>query len=140
MPGRFRSTIQNMPEEQFGAVYGSGDGSTDAISTMPRRRPAARPAGLNGLSSSIFITRDQKYTFAASQSYHVLTVLDASTGSSYPLSLPGVYRVSVNTGGSIALAFVENSNYIYYPMKLTAAQTVAFSGGASYLAQGRDGL
>ena len=31
----------------------------------------------------------------------------------------------------MALAFVQNSNYVYYPRKLTAAQTTAFSGGPS---------
>jgi hypothetical protein len=50
---------------------------------------------------------------------------------SYGLSLPGVYRVSVNPGGSAALAFVQNSNYAYYPRKLTGAQTTAYSGGPS---------
>ncbi len=38
----------------------------------------------------------------------------------------------MNPGGSAALAFVENSfnsNYVYYPRKLSAAQTIAYSGG-----------
>jgi hypothetical protein len=58
-----------------------------------------------------------------------LTVLNRGTGKSYPLSLSGVYRVSINPGGSMALAFVQNSNYVYYPMQLTAAQSNAYSGG-----------
>jgi hypothetical protein len=37
--------------------------------------------------------------------------------------------VSVNPGGSAALAFAQNSNYVYYPRKLTAAQSTAYSGG-----------
>ncbi len=98
--------------------------------------------GLNGTSSSIFTTRNQTYVFAASQTSHVLTVVDKSSTSagSYPLSLPGVYRVSVNPGGSAALAFVQNSNYVYYPRKLTAAQTLAYCGWTQHLAQGRGGL
>src|ERR1019366_2868916 len=60
---------------------------------------------------------------------HVLTVVDHVSGGSVPLSLPGVYRVSVNPGGSMAIAFVQNSNYAYYPIKLSAAQTVSYSGG-----------
>jgi hypothetical protein len=47
------------------------------------------------------------------------------------LSLPGVYRVSVNPGGSVALAFTQNSDYAYYPIQLTTAQSLAFSGGPS---------
>ena len=42
-----------------------------------------------------------------------------------------MYRVSANPGGSVALAFVQNSNYVYYPVQLTAAQTIAYSGGPS---------
>jgi hypothetical protein len=58
-------------------------------------------------------------------------VVNETTSVSYPLSLPNVYRVSVNQGGSAALAFVENSNYVYYARQLTASQTLAFSGGSS---------
>ncbi len=128
--GALPTTIQNMPEELSGAVYGSGDG-TLALVNYAKEATNGAVSGLNGLSSSIFVTRNGAYTFAASQSYHVLTVVNKATGGSYPLSLPGVYRVSVNSGGSAALVFVQNSNYIYYPRQLTAAQTVAFSGGSA---------
>ena len=123
-------TIQNMPEETLGAVYGSGDGSLDVID-YSKESTTGGTTGLNGLSSSIFVTRNQAYIFAADQGAHVLTVIDHVSGGSYPLSLPGVYRVSVNPGGSMAIAFVQNSNYAYYPRKLSAAQTTAFSGGPS---------
>jgi hypothetical protein len=126
--GALPITIQNMPEEQLGAVYGSGDGSFTTIN-YEKEATGGSVAGLNGLSSSIFITRNQAYVFAASQASHVLTVVNQTTGSSYPLSLPGVYRVSTNPGGSMALAFVQNSNYAYYPVKLSAAQTTDYSGG-----------
>ncbi len=126
--GALPITIQNMPEEELGAVYGSGDGSLTTINYAKESSGGAQ-SGLNGLSSSIFITRNQEYIFAASQSAHVLTVVDNISGSSYSLSLPGVYRVSVNPGGSAALAFVQNSNYVYYPRKLTAPQGISYSGG-----------
>lgn len=119
-----------MPEQQLGAVYGSGDGSYTIVN-YAKENVSQTQSGLNGLSSSIFVTRNQSYTFAASQQSHVLTILDHTNGGSIPLSLPGIYRVSVNPGGSIALAFVQNSNYIYYPIKLTAAQITNFSGGPS---------
>ena len=130
--GSLPITIQNMPEEQLGAVYGSGDGSLNIIN-YARESLIGSAGSLNGLSSSVFITRNQSFVIAANQSAHVLTVLDksSSNGGSYPFSLPGVYRVSVNPGGSMALAFVENSNYIYYPRKLSAAQTIDYSGGPS---------
>jgi hypothetical protein len=126
--GKLPTTIQNMPEELLGAVYGSADGTLTIVSYL---KEAAQPAvqGVSGLSSSIFVTRNQRYAFAANQASHVFTVVNRTTGGSYPLSLPGVYRVSVNPGGSVALAFVQNSNYVYYPLQLSAAQTIAYSGG-----------
>jgi hypothetical protein len=126
--GALPISIQNMPEEQLGAVYGSGDGSFSLIS-YAKENAAGTVSGLNGLSSSVFLSRSQAYVVAASQASHVLTMVNRSTGGSYALNLPGVYRVSMNPGGSMAMAFVENSNYVYYPMQLTAAQTLAYSGG-----------
>jgi hypothetical protein len=126
--GTLPVTIQNMPNELEGAVYSSGGGGTYSLIDYSKEKGAPAP-GLNGPSSSIFITRNQSYIFAASQTNHVLTVVNRTTGGSFPLSLPGVYRVSVNPGGSAALVFVENSNYIYYPQQLTAAQTIAYSAG-----------
>ena len=130
--GNLPVTIQNMPEELGGAVYSSGDGSFTLISYSQEKSNGA-VNGLNGHSSSVFTTRNQSYVFAANQASHVLTVVDksATIPGSYAFSLPGVYRVSVNPGGSAALAFVQNSNYVYYPRKLTAAQTSAYSGGPS---------
>jgi len=126
--GALPISIQNMPEEQTGYVYGSGDGSYVPIS-YAKEDTSAATTGLNGLSSSIFVSRNLSYVFAASQGARVLTVIDRTNGSGYSLSLPGIYRVSVNPGGSSALAFVQNSNYAYYPVKLSAAQTISYSGG-----------
>ena len=128
--GQLPVTIQNMPEEQIGAVYGAGDGSLNVINYQKETGGGAQK-GLNGPSSSIFITRNGTYIFAASQQFTVLTVVDNSSGGTYALGLPGVYRVSVNPGGSAAMAFVQNSNYAYYARKLTANQTLSYSGGPS---------
>jgi len=130
--GNLPVTIQNMPEELAGAVYSSGDGGFNLISYSSEKLLGS-VGSFNGKSSSIFITRNQTYAFAANQSTHVLTVVDksATSSGSYALNLPGVYRVSVNPGGSVALAFVQNSNYVYYPRKLTAAQSLAYAGGPS---------
>ena len=123
-------TIQNMPEEQLGAVYGFSDGSFAQISYADEKSLGSVP-NTNGLSSSIFVTRNLNYAFSASQSSHVLTMVNLANGGSYPLSLPGVYRVSVNPGSSMAIAFVQNSNYAYYPQILTTNQSISYSGGPS---------
>jgi hypothetical protein len=128
--GALPITIQSLPEEQFGAVYGAGDGSL-TIANYAGEKTTGNVSGLSGLSSSVFITRNQAFVFAASQSAHQFTIVNQAGGGSIGLNLPNVYRVSVNPGGSIALAFVENSNYAYYPRELTAAQTLTYSGGPS---------
>lgn len=128
--GQLPVTIQNMPEEQVGAVYGAGDGSLHLASYQKESDTGAQK-GLNGLSSSVFITRNENYIFAANQQATVFTVVDSTNGGSYPLNLPGVYKVSVNPGGSAAMAFVQNSNYAYYVRKLTANETLSYSGGSS---------
>jgi hypothetical protein len=113
-------TIQNMPEEQAGAVYGAGDGSYALLSYASEKQTTT--VSLPGASSSVYISRDQKYVFAASQTAHTLTIQDRGLGISYGLNLPGVYRVSTNPSGSVALAFVQDSNLVYSVYKLQANQ------------------
>jgi hypothetical protein len=128
--GNLPISIQNMPEEQSGAVYSSGDGSL-ALVSYQGEKVAATVSTLPGLSSSIFLTRNQQVVFAANQIAHVFSIADPSSKAVEALGLPGVYRVSVNPGGTVALAFVQNSNYFYYPRQLTNAQSLSFSGGAA---------
>src|SRR5580704_17940255 len=122
--GSLPVSIQNMPEELLGAVYGSGDGSLTYVN-YAKEATNGTQTGLNGVSSSVFTTSSQSFTFAASQGSHVFTVIDKTNNGTYALSLPGVYRVSVNPGGTVAMAFVQNSNYIYYPRKLSAIETTS---------------
>jgi hypothetical protein len=124
--GALPSTIQNMPEEQIGAVYGSGDGSFTLINYQ-KESVIGAAATLSGLSSSVFTSRNQLWVIAASQTADVLTVVDKTGGKSYSLSLPGVNHVSMNPGGTVMLAFVQNSNYAYYPRKLTSADSSALA-------------
>ncbi len=128
--GSLPISIQNMPEEQAGAVYGYGDGSYYLVdyATESTTNPVS---GLNGLSSSIFITRNEQFVFSANQASQVLTVINRNNGSFVSLGLPNVYRVSVNPGGTVAMAFVQNSNYAYYARQLTTAESVQYSGGSA---------
>jgi hypothetical protein len=113
-------TIQNMPEEQAGAVYGAGDGSYALLNYAQEKQTTT--VTLPGASSSVFISRDQRYVFAANQAAHTLTIQDRTLGTSYGLNLPNVYRVSINPSGSAALAFVQDSNSVYSIYKLQANQ------------------
>jgi len=122
-------SIQNMPEEQIGGVYGSSDGSFSIINYSKESGTAIK--GLGSTSSSIFITRNEALVFAANETSHVISVISPSAGALVTLSLPGVYKLSVNPGGTSVLAFVQNSNYVYYLRELSGAQTLAYAGGSS---------
>ncbi len=113
-------TIQNMPEEQVGAAYGVGDGSYALLNYQTEKQTTT--VTLPGASSSVFISRDQRYVFAANQAAHTVTVQDRIQGSSYGLNLPNVYRVSINPSGSAALLFVQDSNQVYSIYKLQTNQ------------------
>ena len=115
-------TIQNMPEEQAGAVYGAGDGSYALLNYASEKQNTT--VSLPGQSSSVYISRDQRYVFAANQTAHTLTVQDRVLGTSYGLNVPNVYRVSTNPSGSAALAFVQDSNLVYSVYKLQTNQKV----------------
>ena len=115
-------SIQNLPEEQAGAVYGSGDGSYALLDYQLERQNST--ISLPGASSSVYVSRNQQYLFAANQQANTLTVQDRGAGATYSLNLPNVYRVSTNPSGSAALAFVQDSNAVYSVYKLQTNQHV----------------
>ena len=123
--GALPVTIQNLPAEEAGAVFNQGDGSFDVInySSESVATPYTSPQ-LGGIASSIFISHDLNYIFAAQQQNHVLTVHDGTTGTFF-LNVPGVYRVSANPGATIVLAFAQNSNSVYSLVHLTSTQQTA---------------
>ncbi|HET8637968.1 MAG TPA: hypothetical protein VFL96_14065, partial [Acidobacteriaceae bacterium] len=105
--GSLPLTIQNMPEEQVGGIA-SADGQFVMVSYAQEKTGA----GIKlppGTSSSIFIDRARQFVYAANSDLHVLVVADLTKNTSYVLNLPNVYKVSINPGGTIALAFVRNS-------------------------------
>jgi hypothetical protein len=106
--GALPLTIQNMPEEQTGGVYSTGDGSFTLINYAQEKvtGPVTIPGGF---ATSVFITQDEKYLYAANPATHVISVEDVVNKVPYVLNLPNVYHVAVNPGGTIVLAFVQNS-------------------------------
>ncbi len=122
--GKLPVSIQNMPEEQQGAVYAIGDGSLTVIDYSGEKvKSTFSASNLGGISQSVFVSRDLNYAYAAAQSSHSLTVYDH--GSPVSLNLPGVYRVSVNPGNTVVLAFVQNTNNVYSLVHLNDSQRQA---------------
>jgi hypothetical protein len=117
------NTIQNMPAEQFGAVYSTANGSFSLINYATEALTAT-VAGLPGYSASIFVTSDQRYVFAANPLSEAVTVIDRTLGTTYTLNLPNAYRISVSPGGSVVLVFVQNSDLVYSVLRLQNNQQV----------------
>jgi hypothetical protein len=116
-------TIQNMPEEQLGAVYNSGDGSISLINYATEKQ-ASSLAG--SPAASIFISRNQGYVLSADQTAHYVVIQDRVAGKTVALNLPGVYKVSFNASGTLGLAFVQNSDTAYSLVHLTAPQQLTY--------------
>jgi hypothetical protein len=115
------AVIQNMPAEQLGAVYSSGNGSL-AIVNYGTEKQSSTVSGLPALSSSVFISSDQRYVFSADPVGQSVTVIDQVLGTNYTLSLPNAYRISVSPAAAVALVFVQNSNLVYSVLRLQANQ------------------
>jgi len=120
-------SIQNLPGEQVGLVFSSSDGTFSQVNYATESATVLLPPAAAGqIPSSIFASTSRQYIVAAQQQNHVLQVYDAgSTPTIFQLNLPGVYRVSINPGGTIALAFVQNDNSVYSVVHLTTAQQQA---------------
>ena len=90
--GSLPLTIQNMPEEQVGAVYGAGDGSFVVASYATEKvgTPIVIPGGL---SSSIFIDRPRDFVYATNGVTHVVSVVGISSGRSYVLNVPNAFVI-----------------------------------------------
>lgn len=114
--GKLPLSIQNLPEEQAGAVYNSGDGSLTVVSYAGEKVGASvsGPGSSNAEGSpynGAFLSRDLGYVYEANPSAHVVTVVNrnVSPPTSVSLDVTNAYAVSVNPGGTVALVFIQNA-------------------------------
>ncbi len=129
------ATIQNMPEEQSGLVYGSGDGSLASISYAQEKLSSTVVPG-GTISTSVFGSRKQDYFAAADQNAHALMMYDVSLGSQLLLDVPGIYRISMNPNATLVLGFVQNSNDVFTVIKLTPAQQTQYATQSAWTSAG----
>ena len=124
-------TIQNLPEEEIGLVYSSGDGSLASISYAQEKLNSNLVAG-GTIATSIFASRNQQYVVAAYQNAHAMMVSDASVGGQLLMNVPGIYRISMNPNATLVLGFVQDSNLVYSLVKLTLAQQTQYAVPGSW--------
>lgn len=112
--GKLPITIQNLPEEQTGAVYNAGDGSLSLVSYAEEKLSASVSGSgtgnvEGGPYNGAFISRDLGYVYEANPSAHIVTVVNRNNSTTDTLNIANAYGVSVNPGGTVALVFIENA-------------------------------
>lgn len=118
--GNNPTTILNYPDELKGYVYANASPYTITIVNYGKEAVSGTAATLNTPSSSYATATDFLRIYSAQEETGQLLVADSSTGGTYALSLPNVYKVAVNQGDTVALAMVRNSNSLYRVIKLNA--------------------
>jgi hypothetical protein len=110
--------ILNFPEESKGYAYSSSDGSLTNLNYGTEAASGAA-ATLPAPSSAIAIPPTFTRIYSAEPTAGWLVLADNTTGATYTLNLPGVDQVVANSGDTVALAFVRNSNTVYRIFKLS---------------------
>jgi hypothetical protein len=119
--GAFPNLILNFPAEIRGYVYSNTGGTVNIINygTEASTGNAGPYVGANSLA--IPPTFGHYYAAIPSPGQLVISDNTATTGT-YVLNIPNVYKVAVNTGDTVVLAMVQNSNEVYRVIKLNTNQ------------------
>ena len=125
----YPSEIISFPEQLRGYVYSAASPYSLNVVNYSSESSSGSAGTLGGPANSIAIAPDSVRIFAAVSTNGQLVVIDQQLGGTYALNLPNVYKVFVNTGDTLAVAMVRNSNSLYRVIKLnTTTQTVAPPG------------
>ncbi len=117
----YPSAILNFPAETRGYVYSSSDGSLQNINYSSEASSGSAGSFQSG-NNAVAVPQAFGHIYGAEESAGILEVIDSLAGHSYGLNLPGVYQVAANSGDTVALAMVRNSNTLYRLFKLNQNQ------------------
>jgi hypothetical protein len=112
--------ILNFPAEITGYVYSNTLGDIQVIN-YGKEAVTGSAGTFPALSTGLAIPPTFGHIYSAEQSTGQLVILDNTTGGVYQLNLPGVFQVVVNTGDTVVLAMVRNSNTVYRVVKLNSS-------------------
>jgi hypothetical protein len=117
----FPISIMNFPAETRGYVYSTSDGSLVNINYSTESSSGSAGTFQSG-NNAVAVPQAFSHIYGAEESAGLLEVIDNLTARTFGLNLPNVYQVAVNTGDTVALAMVRNSNVLYRIFKLNANQ------------------
>jgi len=133
--GGYPNLILSFPAEVHGYVYSDLKGDISLVD-YSKESASASAGSFSGRSTSLAIPPSGAHLYSAQQTVGQLGIIDEATNRTYGLVIPNVYRVAVNTGDTVVLAMVKNSNTIYRLFKLndnqyqTAALAIQATGAA----------
>ena len=117
----YPNLILNFPAEVSGYVYSSAQGDIQIINYS--KESVAGPGGtFPAKSTALAVPPTFAHVYSAMETIGQLGIIDNATGQSYSLVLPNVFQVVVNSGDTVVLAMVRNSNTIYRLVKLNQNQ------------------
>jgi hypothetical protein len=128
--GGYPSLILNFPEQLRGYVYSAASPFPVGTVNYSTEASTGSAGNFGGATNSIAIAPDFLRLYGAVEGNGQLVVIDQQLGGTYALNLPNVYKVAVNTGDTVALAMVRNSNTLYRVIKLNTTETTVAPPGA----------
>jgi hypothetical protein len=117
----YPNLILSFPAEITGFVYSNAKGDVQIIN-YGKESVSGSAGTFPALSTGLAVPSTFAHVYSAEESIGQLGIIDNTTGSTYGLVLPNVFQVVVNTGDTVVLAMVRNSNTIYRVVKLNANQ------------------
>ena len=119
----YPSAIQSFPEQIEGFVYSNSDGSLYDVNygTESATPVSGLPSGTR--STSTFVAEDLTNIYASQEATgQLIVVSNTAPAATYALNLPNVFKVVANTGNTVVLAMVRNSNALYRVVRLNSNQ------------------
>jgi hypothetical protein len=130
--GGFPSLILNFPAEVTGFVYNNASAAGDIqIINYSKESTAGSAGSFPAKSTGLAIPSTNGHLYSAEESIGQLGIIDNTTGRAFGLVIPNVFQVVVNTGDTVVLAMVRNSNTIYRVIKLNVGQYPTSSAAIS---------
>jgi hypothetical protein len=121
--GAFPNLILSFPSEIRGYVFSSTGGTVNVINYGTEASTGTAPGSPFPGATSLAVPPTFGHIYAAIPQSGQLVISDStSTAGTYALNIPNVYQVAVNTGDTVVLAMVRNSNDVYRVIKLNNNQ------------------
>ncbi len=125
--GGSANIIFNYPEQTTGYIYSASNGTVSTVN-YSKESVTGTAASFIANPGSVAASPDGTRFVAAIEAGGVLMISDKN--GTFPMNLPNVYKVAINTGNTVILGMVRNSNTLYRIVKLDATSNPVTPPGA----------